>query len=500
MSTAKYTAACDLGASNGRVILGAFDGTKVTLTEVHRFENGCINEDVLPGWDIRHLFREICTGLGKAAEAAKKEGGELISFGIDTWGVDFGLIGKDGGLIGTPRSYRAAKEEDMQRVFEKIPFPELFARTGNAPWSYNTVFQLCRRKAEGDRELEKAAHLLMTPDLLAYLLTGEPGSEYTIASTSMLLNTETKNWDVKLAERLGLPTELFTPVQRSGTVRGLLKKEIADEIGTGRIPCIAVGSHDTASAVAAIPGKGELAFCSSGTWSLIGVERETACLDDAVRDRGFTNEGTVQGGYRILNNLMGLYMIQECRKEWLRSAEKNTEAYSWAAITEAADQAEAFRSLINTEDPRFFHAQSMETEIRNYCLETGQPVPESMGQTARCIYESLALSYRKAFRDLQKIRGKKPDQFNFTGGGIQNRLLDRMAADACGCMVVTGPVEGAAIGNLLTQVMALGGLANVDEIRETVRNSVETEVFESAESGIWAEAAEKLEGLKAGTM
>ncbi len=477
--------AFDLGASNGRGILGRFDGEKITMEELHRFENDYIGLGGVLYWDSLNLFHQ----MKQALYAFKRTGaGDLHAFGIDTWGVDYGLLDRNGHLLGSSRSYRLSTDEDMERVWKVIPFAEQFRRTGVAAQNYNTVYQLCRRQAEGDVALEQAETMLLTPDLLGYFFSGEKASEYTIATTSMLYNPVSGDWDWESIDQLGLPRKIFTKIDRAGSVRGHLLPSIAEEIGINRAAHCAVGCHDTASAVAAIPGQGNFAFCSSGTWSLFGVETDKPILTDVVRDANFTNEGTVQGGFRPLKNIMGLWLIQECRRDWIKAGHK----YSWDEIVEMAKAAEPLRSIIDPDYGPFFSAGHMEEKIQDYCRKTGQPIPETPGQIARCIYESLALKYRWALERLEEIKGTKLDALNIVGGGIQNKLLNQMVADAIDRPVVTGPIEGAAIGNLLLQAVALGELKNIDEVRQVVRNSETVVTYEPHHTQAWEDAYGRL--------
>ncbi len=477
--------AFDLGASNGRGILGRFDGERITMQELHRFENDYIPLNGILYWDSLNLFHQS----KQALYAFKRAGlGDLAAFGVDTWGVDYGLLDRNGHLLGSARSYRMSVDEDMERVWKVLPFAEQFRRTGVAAQNYNTVYQLCRRQAEGDVALEQAETLLMTPDLIGYFFSGEKASEYTITTTSMLYNPAAGDWDWASIDQLGLPRKIFPRIDRAGTIRGHLRQDIAEEIGINRAAHAAVGCHDTASAVAAIPGQGNFAFCSSGTWSLFGVETDKPILTDAVRDANFTNEGTVQGGFRPLKNIMGLWLIQECRRDWAKAGSK----YSWDEIVQMAQREQPLRSIIDPDYGPFFNAGHMEEKIRDYCARSGQPVPETPGQIARCIYESLALKYRWALERLEEIKGARLDTLNIVGGGIQNKLLNQMAADAIDRPVVTGPIEGAAIGNLLLQAVALGELKNLEEVRQVVRRSESVDVYEPHHTQAWEDAYGRL--------
>ena len=478
--------AFDLGASNGRAILGQFDGERITMKELHRFENNYIEMNGVFYWDTPYLYNQLKQGL-----LAFKQGGygQLDAFGIDTWGVDYGLLDRNGHLAGVPRSYRLAVQEDVEAAKQKVSSETLYARTGiNTDQGYNTIYQLYRRLREEDSALENADTMLMTPDLLGYFLTGEKGTEYTIATTSGLYNPTTKDWDWETIGELGLPKKIFTKIDKTGTIRGHLRKELCEEIGLNAAPFVAVGSHDTASAVAAIPGKGSFAFCSSGTWSLFGVETDKPDLSPAAAAAGFSNEGTIQGGFRPLYNIVGMWIVQECRRDWIKQGKQ----LSWDDVVVEARKAEPLRSIIDTDAPEFYAGGNMEKKIQEFCRKTGQPVPETVGQIARCIYESLALKYRYALEGLEKMKGEKIQSLNIVGGGINNKFLDQLVADALDREVVTGPVEGAAIGNLLTQAMALGDIKDLDHLRQVVRNSEAVEYWQPHHTEEWEAAYQKL--------
>ena len=477
--------AFDLGASNGRAILGQFDGEKITMTELHRFENNYVEMNGVFYWDLPYLYNQLKQGLLAFKQANV---GELDCVGIDTWGVDYGLLDKNGHLLGNPRSYRYAVDEDMDETAKTVDFPTLFSRTGIANLSFNTIHQLNRRKNQGDVALEQADKLLLMPDLLGYFLTGEMKSEYTNVTTSMLYNPTTKDWDWESIRALGLPEHIFTEIDRAGQLRGKLRPELCEELGLNQANFAAVGTHDTASAVAAIPGSGSFAFCSSGTWSLFGVETDEPILSDSVRDANFSNEGTIQGGFRPLKNIMGLWLIQECRRDWIKAGTK----YSWDEIVQEAKKAEPLKSIIDPDYGEFFAGGNMVAKIQEFCKKTGQPVPETVGEVARCIYESLALKYRWALERLEEIKGQKIDTLNIVGGGIQNKLLNQMVADSINRPVITGPVEGAAIGNLLAQAMALGDIKDLEQLRQVVRNSEAVASYEPNHTQAWEDAYQRM--------
>ncbi len=478
--------AFDLGASNGRAILGQFDGDTVKMTELHRFENHYIEMNGVFYWDLPYLFDNLKKGLQAFVQGGY---GDLDSFGIDTWGVDYGLLDKNGHLVAMPRSYRLGVQEDIDAVKEIIPDEVLYSRSGiDTGLTFNTLYQLYRRKREGDVALENAETMLLMPDLLGYFLTSAIGSEYTIATTTQLYNPTTKDWDWETIRALGLPEKIFTKIDKTGTIRGHLRPELCQELGVNPAAFVAVGGHDTASAVAAIPGSGSFAFCSSGTWSLFGVETDVPDLRLEAQKAGFSNEGTIQGGFRPLRNIVGMWIIQECRRDWIKAGHNLT----WNDVTWLAGQAEPLRSIIDTDAPEFYAGGDMEQKIKDYCARTNQPVPETIGEVARCVYESLALKYRNALENLEQVKGEKIDSLNIVGGGIQNRMLNQMVADALNRPVVTGPIEGAAMGNLLTQAMALGDICDLADLRRVVKNSEAVEMWEPHHSDAWENAYKTL--------
>ena len=478
--------AFDLGASNGRAILGQFDGTRITMHELHRFENNYIEMNGVFYWDTPYLYNQLKQGLLKFKQGGY---GDLDAFGIDTWGVDYGLLDKNGHLTGIPRSYRLGTQEDIDAVKEKIPAETLYSRTGiDTSLTFNTLYQLYRRIREEDSALQAADTLLLTPDLLGYFLTGAKGTEYTIATTTQLYNPTTQDWDWETIDTLGIPRHIFTKIDKTGTIRGHLRPELCQELDLNPAAFVAVGSHDTASAVAAIPGSGSFAFCSSGTWSLFGAEMDKPDLSIDAAKAGFSNEGTIQGTFRPLRTIIGMWIIQECRRDWI----KNGINISWDGVVEEARKAEPLRSIIDPDSPEFYAGGNMEEKIRQFCRRTGQPVPETVGQVARCVYESLALKYRHALEGLEKMKGQRIDSLNIVGGPINNRFLDQLIADSLDRTVVTGPVEGAAIGNLLTQAMALGDIRDLEHLRQVVRNSESVETWTPNHTDAWEEAYQKL--------
>lgn len=475
----------DFGASSGRAMLGVYDGTKLTLEEIRRFSNDPVELCGRMVWDLPRLFFEMKQSLTDL----KNRGIEPDAIGIDTWGVDFGLLDKNGNLIGIPIHYRDRMTEGVpEKVWrEEMPKEELFSRTGIAFNQFNTLYQLCALRDRKEPALEIAEDLLFMPDLLAYLLTGEKGTEYTIASTAQMLDPVRRDWDRELAEKLGIPTRLLGRITPPGTVRGTLLPQIAEECGIGRVPVIAVGSHDTASAVAAVPAEGDrFAYLSSGTWSLLGAEIDAPLLSREVMEAGYTNEGGVCGKIRLLKNIMGLWIINECQRVWARHGEEK----SIVEIVELAQQAEPFRALIDVNDPRFLAAGDMPERIRAYCRETGQKEPEGIGGIARTVFESLALEYRRSLNALEKdLLGFPAEVLHIVGGGGKNVMLNRFTANAIGRPVVTGPFEATVIGNLMLQAMAVADVKDLAQLRRVVAASFPTERFEPEEDlTAWEEA------------
>ena len=479
----------DFGASSGRAMLGTYDGKTLQLEELHRFSNDPVMLNGRFVWDVQRLFFEMKAALLKAVKAGIK----LDGIGIDTWGVDFGLLDKNGALLGIPVNYRDARTDNMmEEAFKIVPKEEIFEETGLAFMQFNTLYQLLAMKKMGDPTLDVADTMLFMPDLLAYFLTGEKATEYTIASTSQLINPHTRDWAYGLIEKFGLPTKMLTKIQPAGTVRGLLLKQIADEVGMEQVPVIAVGSHDTASAVAAVPARegSSFAYISSGTWSLLGAEITEPLSSVEVMKANYTNEGGINGTTRLLKNIMGLWIIQECKREWDRRAD----AVDFAGLVKLAEQAPAFKAVIDVDDPRFLAPGNMPARIQDYCRETNQPVPEGRGEISRVIYESLALKYRWAIERLeQDLLHKRIDVLHIVGGGSKNVMLNRMTAGAIRRPVIAAPGEGTVIGNLLVQAMALGEIKSIPELRQVVAASFENvEYLPEGDPAAWDEAYERL--------
>jgi rhamnulokinase len=479
--------AFDLGASGGRAIIGRFDGERLALDDVHRFPNGPTQLPTAYGaslfWDILRLFGEIKEGLAKAVSCC---GGDLVSLGLDTWGVDFGLLDKAGVLLGKPYHYRDNRTDGMMdEAFRRVPRSELFAATGIQFMQINTLFQLLSLAVRRDPTLAAADKLLMIPDLLNYWLTGRAVSEYTIASTTQFLDPFTRDWARPLLERLGLPTHILPPIVEPGTLLGALLPHVADETGVRGLTVVAPACHDTAAAVAAVPAAGsDFAYLSSGTWSLIGAETRAPVVNERSLAFNFTNEGGVCGTIRLLKNITGLWIIQESRRTWASQGH----ALSWDDITAQASRAPAFTALIDVDARDFASPGDMPGRIRAYCGRTGQPIPEGIGAVARVVYESLALKYRWGLERLEELVGRRLAPLHIVGGGAQNRLLNQFTADALGRPVVAGPVEATAAGNLLMQLLATGHIASLAQGRDLIRRSFGAEVYEPHPGSAWEEA------------
>lgn len=467
----KVYLAADFGGGSGRVIAGWLEDGKLTMEEIHRFGNRQVRLGDHVYWDFPALFEDMKAGLKKAAS----KGYEVESIGVDTWGVDFGLIDRDGQLLGNPVCYRDARTAGMtEKLFETLNPTEHYATTGIQVMEINTLAQLLSIK--GTAQLEAAEHLLFMPDLFSYFLTGKATNEYCIASTSELLDAKRREWSWETIEALGLPKRIFGDIVMPGTVRGELRKDIAEETGLKDVKVIAVGSHDTASAVAAVPaieGDGPVAFLSSGTWSLLGIELPEPILTEEARQAEFTNEGGVGGRIRFLQNITGLWILQRLMAEWKERGEEQT----FGELLPAAAQA-SISSIIPVADAAFTNPPSMEKAISDYCRQSNQPEPQTKGEFVRCLFQSLAKKYKDAIEGVNGLLPESLKRLHIIGGGSQNGLLNQFTADALGIPVWAGPVEATAMGNILVQAMAAGEVADLAELREVVRRSVTPKVFE----------------------
>jgi rhamnulokinase len=486
--------AFDLGAESGRAVLGHFDGAKLSLSETHRFPNGPVRLPTGLYWNVLSLYAEMKRGLLKAHV---ESGGQLTSLGLDTWGVDFALLDRAGHLIGNPHHYRDSRNDGMlEKAFDIVPREEIFEQTGIQFLQLNSLYQLLSMSLHKSPKLEVAATLLMMPDLFNYWLTGRRACEYTDATTSQCFNPRQGKWAYPLLEKFGLPTHIFPAVVPPGTELGFLLPGVADETGVSRtITVIAPGSHDTASAVAAVPvaesAETSFAYISSGTWSLVGVETDTPVITPQSLAYNFTNEGGVENTIRLLKNVMGLWLVQECRRTWAQQSEE----YSYTQLTDLAAEAVPFAALIEPDDPAFFAPGDMPARIREFCARTGQTPPDSKGGFVRCALESLAFKYRWVIDKTEELTQRPVTVVHIVGGGSQNRLLNQFAANATGRPVVTGPVEATAIGNVLMQMLAMGQIGSLAEGRGLVRRSFPMETYEPQETEAWAEAYQRYLGL-----
>lgn len=454
--------AIDFGGGSGRVIAGSIDKGILKLEEICRFSNRQIRMGNYMYWDFLSLFEDMKRGLQQAVI----QGYSIKSIGIDTWGVDFGLIDKDGNLLGNPVCYRDSRTDGLpEELFDDAALSAHYAETGIQVMSINSLFQLYSLKKKEDVLLQVADRLLFMPDLFSYFLTGVANNEYCIASTSELLDARTRTWNHALIKKLDLPERIFGEIVMPGTVRGKLKSEILEEIGLKEdVAVVAVGSHDTASAVFAVPGTGKhRAFLSSGTWSLLGVELEEPILSEEARLAGFTNEGGVGGKIRFLQNITGLWMLQRLIGQWLKQGEET----DFEFLITAAERAD-ISSTIDVDDKVFRNPVDMEAAIADYCRKHGCQIPVSQGEYVRCILQSLAQRYKRGIEQLNKLLSVPVEELHIVGGGCRNRLLNRLTAEALGIPVYAGPVEATAIGNILVQALAAGEIQNRDEIKEIV--------------------------------
>lgn len=485
MSTERKYLALDLGAESGRGALGKFDGTKLTLEEVHRFPNGPVRVLGRMHWNVLSLFDNLKQAVGGAVSDA----GGIDSIAVDTWGVDFGLLAKDGSLVGNPVHYRDPRTDGMmERAFEVMPKEEIFEHTGLQFMQINTVFQLYSMVVSGSSLLGAADKMLMMPSLLNFLFTGRKVDEYTIASTSQLLDPRSRAWARPVFEKLGIPFSIAAELIDPGSIIADMRPDVAEEAGTAPVPVVAVGSHDTASAVAAVPAESDnWCYISCGTWSLMGVEAPGPIINEKTLAYSFTNEGGVGGTIRYLKNIMGLWLVQECKRQWAKEGED----LSYPEITQLAADAQPMQCFVDCNSDAFLAPGGMPARIAEFCEKTGQQSPRSKGRMVRCALESLALTYRRSLAELEDVTGGRIDVVHIVGGGTQNELLCRFAADALNRPVVAGPIEATAIGNVLMQAVALGDLGSTAELREVVRNSFSPVLYEPRDAAAWDEAAAK---------
>lgn len=477
----KKVLAFDFGASSGRAMLAEFDGKDITMNEIHRFSNDPVKLQGTFYWDILRLMHEIKQGIVKAVNA-----GGFDAIGIDTWGVDFGLLDKEGKLLGNPLHYR---DENTMGIIEEadkvVSKAEIYARTGIQFARFNSLFQLYSLATKRPDILERAEKMLFMPDLMAYFLTGEMKAEFTIASTSQMLDAKTQNWDYELLDKLSIPRKILPEIIPCGSVSGMLSDEICEELGCKKVPVIAVASHDTGSAVVAVPNiTDDFIYISCGTWSLFGTELSEPIINEKTEKYNFTNEGGYGGKVRFLKNIMGLWLIQESRRQWIREGFD----VSYGDLEREALACEPFKCFVDVDDEVFSTPGNLPKRIQEFCRKTGQYVPQTRGEIMRCIYQSLAMKYRYTYECLKDITGKKYDAIHMIGGGTKDNLLCQMTADFCKINVIAGPIEATATGNVAVQMIALDEFKNITDARQIIANSLNP-VYYNPRSEIDCESA-----------
>ncbi len=473
---ATYYLACDLGADSGRLILGTLDGQNLSLEEIHRFPNGPVTTDGSLHWDIERLFNELKTGLKKVA--ARKL--PVASISCDTWGVDYLLFDKQGAMVKPTFHYRDARcQKGADKVRTKVPWNTIFAETGIQFMIFNTLYQLGIEKSA---RLKKASQILLIGDGFNYMLSGVARTEASLASTTQMYNPNTRAWSKPLLDAVKVKESQLPAIVPSGTKLGPLTQAICEETGMAPIEVVASCSHDTGAAVAAVPASGEnWAYLSSGTWSLIGFELPTPIINQESRQFNFTNEIGYGNTVRFLKNIIGLWLVQESRREWAKAGQQ----YSFADLERMAMEAKPFVSLIYPSDARFLSPGDMPAKIASFCRDTGQPVPETPGAIIRCVYESLALLYRHTLHNMEKLTGRKAERLHIVGGGSKDGTLNQFAANACQIPVVAGPTEATATGNILVQAIALGHLPSLDAARQVVAKSMAGKTIMPADGPAW---------------
>lgn len=479
----KRVLAFDFGASSGRAIIGCFDGDKITLEEVHRFSNDPVSVGGTVYWDVLRLFYEIKQGIIKA-----KIAGGFDSIGIDTWGVDFGLIDSEGKLMENPVHYRDARTVGLvDEAFKTMPKEKLYGITGIQFMELNTLFQLISLKKYRPWMLERADKMLFMPDLFGYMLTGKMCAEYSIASTSQLIDLDKRTWSKEILDAFGIKESVFAPLVQPGTVLGELSKEVCEECGVDPVPVISVCGHDTQSAITSVPCEdGDFAFLSSGTWSLFGTELDKPIVNETSMNINITNEGGFDGSTGFLKNIIGLWLIQESRRQWKREGKE----YSYADLEKLALAAEPFKCFIDPDAPEFVPHGNIPERVREFCRKTGQHVPETVGEIMRCIYESLAMKYRLTFEKLRECTERDYPVIHVIGGGTKDGLLCQMTANSCDRTVKAGPIEATVMGNVAVQLMSDGSVKNIGQARKIVANSSELKTFEPKDTDKWAGAYE----------
>jgi rhamnulokinase len=485
MVEAKKYIAVDLGAESGRVMLGSVSADKLKLEEIHRFNNGPIEENGSLRWNFQRLLTEIKTGISKAA---KQTDNKVDGIGIDSWGVDFGLIEADGKLLENPYHYRDSRTNGMmEEAFKLMGKRQIYENSGIQFMQLNSIYQLLAMRLTKPDVLAKTKKLIFMADLFSYFLCGKVFGEYSLASTSQLMDMKTGKWSKETFDKLSLPMNIMPDIVPPGTVVGKLSEPVAKELACKHIPIIAVGSHDTASAVAAVPAEGNnWAYLSSGTWSLMGVEIPKAIVNDKTFECEFTNEGGVENTIRLLKNIMGLWLVQECKRQWQREGNE----LSYPQLTEMAQKAKPFAANIDVDYNEFLAPGDMPKRINDYLAKTGQKKIEDKGRMVRAILEALAFKYCWVIEKIEDITGNKIDRLHIVGGGIQNELLNQFAANAIGKKIIAGPIEATATGNILMQAKATGQIKNLAEARKIVRNSFELKEYKPKDTSTWQQRYE----------
>lgn len=481
MSSAKFVA-FDLGAESGRAMLASFDGERITLHEAHRFANVPVRVLNSLHWDALRLFDDIKTGLQKIA----REHHNIAGIGVDTWGIDFALLGQDDELLGNPFHYRDARTNGMmEETFKKISRAEIFSQTGIQFMHINSLYQLLAMKLQHAPALEHAERFLMMPDLINFWLTGAKVCEFTAATTTQIYNPLTHTWAKTIFDKLELPFAILPEIIQAGTVLGKLHSSVVKEIGALAVPVIAPACHDTGSAVAAVPAEtDDYAWISSGTWSILGANVSQAVITAESLNFNFTNEGGVNGTMRLSKNILGLWIVQECRRTWARAGQE----FSYDTLVGMAQRASAFQSLIDPDADEFLAPGDMPARIAAYCQRTAQPIPQDAGAFVRCALESLALKYCFNLERLEKLLGKRLSQIHIIGGGTQNKLLCQFTANATSRRVFAGPVEATALGNVLMQAVALGHFDSIAQARQVIPHSFELATYEPRDTAMWQDA------------
>ena len=484
----KRVLAFDFGASSGRAILGIFDGEKIELQEVHRFSNDPVEINGTVYWDVQRLFFEIKQGILKA-----KEAGGFDSIGIDTWGVDFGLLRKDGTLVENPVHYRDARNDGMvEKATEYMSKERMYDITGIQFMDFNTIFQLLSLKENRPYILEEADKLLFMPDLLNYMLSGVKSTEFSIATTSQMVDLKTNNWSEEILDTFGINKNLLTDIAPTGAVIGQLSDEICEELGVPKADIVSVAAHDTQSAITATPCEfDDFAFISCGTWSLFGTEVKEPIINEASKKLNVTNEGGYNYTTAFLKNICGLWLIQESRRQWIREGKE----YSYAELEKLALECEPFKCFIDPDAPEFAPMGNLPRRVKEYCEKTGQYVPQTVGEIIRCIYESLALKYRYTFDGIKECTGKDYDRIHVMGGGTKDKLLLQMTAQSCNVNVYGGPIEATALGNVAIQLMSTGAIKDIKEARKIIAKGENLKLYEPKDNADWEKAYEDFKNI-----